>query len=201
MAWKREDYFYLSLKEKPISEVRKEYTRFRKEFNKHLKAGFGEWYANRAFRINPYPTIKEISSGLSAEQTNSQIMHNLAEMKNLSMSTGYTAAGRRKIRQQAIDTLSALGAKSFSYEDNRKNIRNFEKFIQFAEYFEDTFGMKYTSDALTVFDTVLSEKGDLDKMYANFDRYVENVSKFDQIRSLPDKKRRKALKKIEQELD
>lgn len=195
MAWKqREDYFVQSMKDIPAKELRKEYTRFRKSFNAHLEAGFGKWYEQVAFRINPYPTIKEISEGKTADEANRAIMYYLSEMKNLSMSRGYTAQGRREMRKDAIDRLHALGATSV-------NSKNFDKFIEFADYFRDSYGIKYTSDALTVFDTVLKNDGDLSQMYDKFDQYIERIEEIEQIRKLPAKKQRKALKSIEMEID
>ena len=193
MAWNREDYFITSLEDKPIRDVRKEYTRFRKMFNKHLKAGFGQWYENVAFRINPYPTIKELSSGKSADESNNIIRHFLSEMKNLSLSRGYTAAGRRQMQQDAIETLHSRGATSI-------NSRNFGQFIKFAAHFQDTYGIKYTTDALTVFDTVLKNKGNLDQMYDKFEDYLSNIEQIEKIRKLPRAKQRKALEEFEIEV-
>ena len=194
MKWERDDYYIQSLLETPAKDLRKEYTRFRKSFNRHLEAGFGRWYEQVAYRLNPYPTIKELSEGKTAEQANKAMAYFLSEMKNLSMSRGYSAQGRREIRKDAIDTLHAMGAKSI-------NNKNFDKFVEFADYFKDTYGIRYTSDALTVFDTVLKNKGNLDQMFEKFDNYISRIDEIEKLRRLPSKKQRQALHDFELGVD
>lgn len=192
MAWRRNDYLLNELENKPASEVRKEYTRFRKIFNQHLKAGFGEWYERINYRLEPYPTIKSIeaSKGSKADYA---IRHFLSEMKNLSLSKGFTRSGRAQIKKDAIATLNERGAESI-------NERNFKEFIKFAQFYKDAKGNKYSTDALAVFDTVLSNKGNLDKMYKNFDYYLSKAEDLDKIRKLPPRKQRQALKQFELEV-
>ena len=192
MAWRRNDYLLNELENKPASEVRKEYTRFRKIFNQHLKAGFGEWYERINYRLEPYPTIKSIEAS-KGNKADYAIRHFLSEMKNLSLSKGFTRTGRAQLKKDAIETLKARGAKSV-------NDRNFNEFIKFAQFYKDKTGNKYSTDALTVFDTVLSNKGDLDKMYQNFDHYLSKVEDLDKMRRMPKRKQRDALRQFELEV-
>ena len=165
----REWYYYHNLRSNAdIKTIRKEYSRVRKAFNKALRGGFRDYYRDITdSTIKDYPILKGLSE--------SQIKHYLAEMINLSASKGFTAAGRREQRNQAIDTLRARGVKGV-------NRSNWTRFVHFADTYYEQYGVKYSDDALRAYDAVLRRKGSEDQFLKNIQFYEEHV---DELLNIP----------------
>ena len=163
----RDWYYYHNLVNQPDKEVRKEYTRIRKAFNKAINQGFGEFHRSITGQtVNPYPVMK----GLSIQQ----IRHYLSEMVNMSHARGFTAAGRREMKRQSIQTLKARGVKSV-------NGKNWDTFLRFASHYYDTYGIKYTDQALQAFDAVQRRGGDMDILMKNVSFYENHLADLQKI--------------------
>lgn len=163
----REWYLYNNLRSGDIKDIRKEYSRLRKAFNRAVDRGFGDFSARvQHQRQQHMPVLKGLSD--------TDIRHNLAEMVNASHSRGFTAAGRRAIEKESYETLKARGVKGVT----RQNLRQYLSFLNFVSKLR---GSKYTEEDLKTFDQAFRRGFDIDNLRSQWDFYATHSEEISRI--------------------
>lgn len=172
LKWGLHEYTPANLREKPMKEVRAEYSRLRSIARKRLnRLANSEFSGSQAYRMNRnlYVPLKDIKDSRT-------LYSKLTMLSRFIVSEQSTVTGQSRIRDKTISTLHERGY----------TMVNKFNFLDFVDFMEDFRARKLnklydSSQALELFDLAESKGYDSLELTKDFDAFMKNKAAFKKL--------------------
>lgn len=176
LKWGLHEYTPANLREKPMKEVRAEYSRLRSIARKRLnRLANSEFSGSQAYRMNRnlYVPLKDIKDGRT-------LYSKLTMLSRFIVAQQSTVTGQREIRDEIIAKL----------HKNNYTMVNESNFLDFLDFMEDFRARKLnklydSSRALELFDVAETKNYDPLEVLKDFKKFMKNKSYFKRIKKNP----------------
>lgn len=164
LSWERDAYSVSALMNRPLAEVKKEYSRLRSIARKRLeRLGKSDFASSQAYQMNK-KGFKPL-----AQLQGQQIYYNLNALMRFITAKASTVTGQKEIRAKEIRTLHEHG---YTFV----NVSNYFQFIEFMETVRNTTNnMQLPSEEIAdFFETHYKQSVSLEQLERDFISYLDD---------------------------